>query len=163
VSSPPFTWGQKQIQFPKRRVSTPKNTGRCKKSKNPVILYAIHQRQNPLRSNYLLSVRHRKRCLTSSTCLATYFVSVRFATNFTRICLCCGWTSCIHMPNVSYATPRVEFAFPCDGLRRVCMYFLSTLSVQGKARRHWSCYINFVEGTAKIFMAFIRIFIRVAV
>jgi hypothetical protein len=35
----PFTWGRKQIQFPKHRVSTPKNTGRWKKSKNPVILY----------------------------------------------------------------------------------------------------------------------------
>jgi hypothetical protein len=40
TSSPSFTWGRKEIQFPKRRVSTPKNTGRWKKSKNPVILWA---------------------------------------------------------------------------------------------------------------------------
>jgi hypothetical protein len=36
----PFTWGWKQIQFPKRRVYAPKNTGRLKKSKNRVILWS---------------------------------------------------------------------------------------------------------------------------
>jgi hypothetical protein len=40
VSSSPFTGGRKQIQFPKRRVSNPKNTGRWKKSENSVILCA---------------------------------------------------------------------------------------------------------------------------
>jgi hypothetical protein len=48
---PPFTWGRKQIQFPKRHVSTPKNTWRWKKSKNPVILCDIHHHQNPLKSS----------------------------------------------------------------------------------------------------------------
>jgi hypothetical protein len=38
---PPFTWGRKQNQFSKRRVSTPKNTWRRKKPKNPVTLCAI--------------------------------------------------------------------------------------------------------------------------
>jgi hypothetical protein len=47
---PPFTWGRKQMQFPKHRISTPKNTGRWKKSINPVILCAIHHRQNPIKS-----------------------------------------------------------------------------------------------------------------
>jgi hypothetical protein len=44
------TWRRKQIQFPIRRVSTPKNTGRWKKSKSPVILCAVHCRQNPIKS-----------------------------------------------------------------------------------------------------------------
>jgi hypothetical protein len=38
----------KKSKFPKRRVSTPKNTGRWKMSQNPVILCAINHRQNPL-------------------------------------------------------------------------------------------------------------------
>jgi hypothetical protein len=50
--NPPFTCGRKQIQFPKRHVSTPKNTGRRKKPQNPAILCAIHHRQNPIKSTY---------------------------------------------------------------------------------------------------------------
>jgi hypothetical protein len=38
--------GRKQIQFLKRRLSTPKNTGRWKKLKTPVILRAIRHCQN---------------------------------------------------------------------------------------------------------------------
>jgi hypothetical protein len=53
----PFTRGQKQIQFPKRRVSTTKNTGRWKKSKTLVILCAIHHRQNPSKSTGSYTVR----------------------------------------------------------------------------------------------------------
>jgi hypothetical protein len=34
----PFTWGRKQIQFPKPCVSTPRNIGRWGKSKNPIFL-----------------------------------------------------------------------------------------------------------------------------
>jgi hypothetical protein len=40
------------MQCPKRRVYTPKNVRRWKKSKTPVILCAIHHRQNPIKSTY---------------------------------------------------------------------------------------------------------------
>jgi hypothetical protein len=44
----PFTWGRKQIQFPKRCVSTLLYTQRWRNSKNPVTLCAIHHHQNPI-------------------------------------------------------------------------------------------------------------------
>jgi hypothetical protein len=47
---PPFTWGQKQIQFPKRRV--PSNTGRWIKSRNPEIPCVIQHRHNPSETAY---------------------------------------------------------------------------------------------------------------
>jgi hypothetical protein len=43
VFSAPFTWGRKQIQFPKRRVSIPKNTRRWKKFKPPVTLWSMRK------------------------------------------------------------------------------------------------------------------------
>jgi hypothetical protein len=44
----PLTWGQKQIQFPNRRVFYFLG--------NPVILCVIHHRQNPLESTYFISI-----------------------------------------------------------------------------------------------------------
>jgi hypothetical protein len=44
-----FTGERKQFQFLKRRVFSPKNTGRWKKSKDSLILCGIHHRQNPIK------------------------------------------------------------------------------------------------------------------
>jgi hypothetical protein len=92
ITAVSFTWRRKQIQFPKRRVSTLLNTGRWKKSKNPVTLCVI------LLSVELLNYRRDD-----------WETGIRFTTGV--------WTfSLLRNTNVSAEAPRTFLLYEHRGL-----------------------------------------------